>query len=180
MIDLKVYDNFLSEKELDDVNNFIDNKGYVFGWKSNVNNDQYKHWNLSIAGSKSHKMEIPIGPQDFENRYFWDIWDKINQDKRYSLLRAYSNSYTYGTEGTFHTDSRNPRSKTHMIYINRTWDRQWAGETIFDVRGDVMYAVLPKPGRLIQFPGAVSHAARSVSKFCTVDRRVLVYKSLEN
>lgn len=108
----------------------------------------------------------------------WDIWTKINFDQDRSIVRAYVNAYTYGTEGSIHTDSDRDDSKTHLIYINPSWKPEWAGETVFFVNNEIFRAILPKPGRMVEFPGNIPHDARSVSRLSNVLRKVLVYKSM--
>lgn len=173
----KVTDNYLSQDELTQINEIIDKKGYTFGWKSHVQHE-YRHWNLLFAGSKSYKDEFEITKDQLEDEIFWNIWERINLDGSRKLIRLYSNAYTYGTEGTFHTDSKNNDGQTHLIYINPTWDINWAGETVFAQGNEIARAVIPKPGRLVEFSGTIFHAARSVSKFCPTARKVLVYKSV--
>jgi len=173
---ISLIDNFVGPEELKEINKYTNQKGYSYGWKSHMDKP-YMHWNLHIAGSKIFNDENIIEQKDIEFQLFWDIWKRINT-RGSKLVRVYSNAYTYGTEGAIHIDSFNPDSKTHMIYINETWNKDWAGETCFFENNEILAAVLPKPGRYIEFPGVIEHAARSVSKFCPVVRKVLVYKSI--
>jgi len=173
---IRLIDNFINQEQLTQINEYVDEKGYSYGWKSNMNKE-YKHWNLHIGGSKSYRDEIIVEQKDIQNPLIWNIWERINVHGN-KLIRIYSNAYTYGTEGAIHKDSDNPNSKTHMIYINEVWNKDWAGETCFFENDDILGAILPKPGRFIEFPGTIEHAARSVSKFCPVVRKVLVYKSI--
>jgi len=174
---ISVTDNFLSAEDLDKANTIISNKGFTFGWKSNMKNKDYMHWNCILGGSTTYSVVKEIAESEVDP-FIWSIWNRINSTKR-KLVRVYSNAYTYGTEGTLHKDSTHYESKTHMIYLNSKWQPDWAGETTFFNNDEISLAILPKPGRLIQFDGTIFHAARSVSRFCPEVRKVLVYKSIE-
>lgn len=177
---MRIKDSFLIQEELKEINSIIDNRGYTFGWKSNTDKE-YKHWNLNFAGSANWKEEHPINQEDIEYPILWQIWNKINVNQDRKLVRLYSNAYTYGTEGDVHTDSHNASSITHLIYINDIWNVRWAGETIFlnNFADEIQLSVIPKPGRMVEFSGVIKHAARSITKYCPVLRKVLVYKSIK-
>ena len=93
------------------------------------------------------------------------------------LVRAYSNAHTYGVEGYIHRDSKFSTDETCIIYVEKDWKAEWAGETVFfNDDEDVVKAVLPRYGRMTIFPGNVKHAGRGVSRICPTIRRVLVLK----
>ena len=43
--------------------------------------------------------------------------------------------------------------------------------------GDIAHAVLPKPGRIVQFDGRILHAARGLSRICPAMRVTLMFKT---
>jgi Rps23 Pro-64 3,4-dihydroxylase Tpa1-like proline 4-hydroxylase len=93
------------------------------------------------------------------------------------LVRAYSNAHTYGVEGYIHRDSKFATDETCIIYVEKDWKAEWAGETVFlDDDDDVIKAVLPRYGRFTIFPGNIKHVGRGVSRVCPTIRRVLVLK----
>lgn len=95
-------------------------------------------------------------------------------------VNCYINGYTYGTDGFPHFEIRGEQGseqRTVLIYCCPRWEPAWGGETVFfDRDGDVSAAILPKPGRVLVFRGDVLHVARSPSRFCPIERRVLVFK----
>lgn len=93
---------------------------------------------------------------------------------------CYINGNTYGTEGYPHIEvfgRRRDWQYTALIYCSRAWKPEWAGETVFfDDNDEICAASLPKPGRALVFRGNIKHVARSPSRFCPIERRVLVFK----
>src|SRR5262249_28305801 len=99
------------------------------------------------------------------------LWDGV-------LIRCYLNGYTYGTEGYFHTDSARSTDRTSVIYVVDEWEPDWAGELAFlDAQAEITRSVLPKRNRAVIFPSNVLHAARSVSRKCSVLRKALIFKT---
>lgn len=96
-------------------------------------------------------------------------------------VNAYVNGYTYGTDGYPHVEVPHPRAaeqRSILVYCCPRWEPAWGGETVFfDADGDVSAAILPKPGRVLVFRGDVLHVARAPSRFCPIERRVLVFKA---
>lgn len=172
------FDNTLTDEELKQIENDIARKGYTFGWPSNKR-DEYGHWNCMFAGQDptnriSVEQQLPPSIKQ--------VWSKIKQSilPGYTAIRAYSNAYTYGTEGYVHTDSDIDTDRTVLIYLNKDWDRDWAGETVFFDDNELLESVMPKYGRIVIFPSTVPHVARSVSRKCTQDRRIITIKAKKN
>lgn len=167
-------DDFLTPSDIHPVTELIKVKGYTYGWPSGTN-DPFSHWNLTFAG-KDPKSRLDV--EQFLPDPVLALWQKIKQSylQNFTVIRAYSNAYTYGTEGYIHTDSTNENDLTVLVYLNTTWDRNWAGETVFFNGDDIVRAVLPKLGRMIIFPATMDHVARSVARSCAVDRQILTFK----
>lgn len=172
---IEVFDDIFFPAELQILDEIISEQGYTFGWKSHVNKE-YRHWHLHFGGDEHNVTPVEILQHEV-HPIIWSMWGKVaplvNNQK---LIQIYSNAYTYGTEGTIHTDSRKPEDKTVLVYLNKEWNPEWAGETIFLNNNEIVKAVLPKYGRTVIFPGNVPHAARSVSKFCPTVRQIIVFK----
>jgi SM-20-related protein len=96
-------------------------------------------------------------------------------------VNSYINGYTYGTDGYPHYEvlqSRAVEQRSILIYCCPRWEPAWGGETVFfDEDGEISAAILPKPGRVLVFRGDVLHVARAPSRFCPIERRVLVFKA---
>lgn len=175
-MNLKITDNFLTESELETIHALVNERGYTYGWKSNATKEA-RHWNCRFGGSVDFTADEVI-PQEQIDPFLWGIWERIRGASDRKLVRLYSNAYTYGTEGAPHYDSQTDDNITHLFYINRIWKPEWAGETVFFSGDDIYASILPAPGRLVEFPGTMFHAARSVSRYFIGVRQILVYKSV--
>jgi len=172
------------------VRRYVDS-GLRYGWKSNVTQKaDFGHWNNSILNNSKiepyDQAEMPYIKSHGEINHIWKIIQEV-LGKR-SLLRVYINGYTYGTDAYAHYDDpwipekfgENALSETVILYLNETWDLNWAGETvIFDNKKEIEASILPKFGRILMFNSNKFHAARPLSRMCPVLRTVLVFKTLE-
>lgn len=175
MDNINVYDGMITPTELEVINNIIELKGFTFGWKSHVNKE-YRHWHCNFGDKEKTQKTDEIKKEELPLP-LWNLWERINIHKK-RLIRVYSNAYTYGTEGTLHVDSPVPDNFTYLIYLNKKWEAEYAGETVFFDKGEIIKSVLPKYGRLVVFPGNIWHAARSVSRYCPEVRKIIVYKGI--
>jgi SM-20-related protein len=175
---VRIYDGLITESMLREVIDIVDSKGFRYGWQSN-NNIPLCHWNLafsktgkSVENRDDISEELPPALRR--------LWERIQPKLLRSnpvLMRAYCNAHTYGTEGYVHKDSKFRDDLTAIIYLNRSWDANWAGETVLFDKGEIIKAVIPKWKRLLIFPSFMDHAARGVSRFCPEARIVLVFKA---
>ena len=79
----------------------------------------------------------------------------------FELYRAYVNRFMRGDHPLPHTDADFADHVTLLYYANRVWKRRMGGETVFfDAAGEIGQSVLPRPGRIALFSGAVQHSAR--------------------
>lgn len=168
------------------------NEGLKYGWKANpeVSLD-FGHWNkMLLRNSKYFPYDHRKMPYITKHKEVADLFGVVcNMVGDRSLLRAYINGYTYGTDAYAHIDDGwvNKRygddalSETAVIYLNKEWDINWAGETVIftEDQEDIEYSILPKHGRMLVFDSKRLHAARPVSRACPDLRTVLVLKSLD-
>lgn len=169
---------------------YVDN-GLKFGWKSNVNlKGDFGHWNNNILNnSKIEPYDHADMPYINNHKELKQIWNSIcGVIGQRSLLRVYINGYTYGTDAYAHYDDSwikkkfgdDSMSETAILYLNESWDIDWAGETvIYDDNREIESSILPKFGRLLVFDSNKLHAARPLSRMCPTLRTVLVFKTLD-
>ncbi len=82
-----------------------------------------------------------------------------------TVLRQYANGHTFGLGGLPHQDAVMPGFFTLLYYPMLKWDPQWAGQTTFhDPSGEIIRAVLPKPGRAVLFDSRILHAGHAPAR----------------
>jgi hypothetical protein len=179
---IKVFDSAIDDTTAIELWNKYRRFRFSYYWAGNVKSP-LNHWHHSIADGGLHGVDDVA--DKFYNKPGYDlesqVWDVIKRDiivEPCKLLRCYVNAYTFGTEGAMHTDSNREGEYTVMLYLNREWQMNWAGETvILDKDGtDIQQAVVPRFRRIVKFPCNRLHAARPISKTCNELREVLVYK----
>jgi SM-20-related protein len=96
----------------------------------------------------------------------------------YHPYRAYTNVASYGDMLFTHTDCLpDQHDLTALWYLCASWDVEWGGETMFfDECDDVACAVIPKPGRLVVFDGAIKHVGRPPNRICYAPRYTFAIK----
>lgn len=180
---LQVTDEALSEDLLEQILHVINNEArWEFGSLSDREGLSFGHWNQEILQTKPRNQQDKQSLLALNPLYqpVYQLW-KLIQDRwlpEHKLVRCYVNAHTYGIEGYPHTDSRSPGHFTALIYLNKIWCPEWAGETVFfNHTGDIVQSVIPRYGRLVIFDGRIPHAARSLSRRCGELRQTLVLKT---
>jgi hypothetical protein len=174
MIETQTIEDFLPLEMIEDCNNFTTQNRWSYGWYSNPKMG-FAHWNLDFTGA------IPENGLDVTKLLqppLFNAWNHISSMylPKHRLIRCYTNSHTYGVEGYPHTDSKRPGDKTVIVYMNKEWKKEWAGETVIFEGDDVYQAQLPKYNRGFVFPGNKLHVSRSVSRLCPLQRITLMFK----
>lgn len=180
---IQVIDDALPAKLLNNVIHFFDYQvRWEFGSLSDREGFSFGHWNQELLKTsprnKEDKERHLLDNEQYANIY--QLWKYIKETwlTGHTLVRCYANAHTYGVEGYLHTDSRSEGNFTTIIYLNKEWKPEWAGETVFfDHTGDIYHSVLPRNGRMVLFDGRIPHAARSLSRCSSVLRQTLIFKS---
>ena len=184
-----IIDDFVKQpKLLDAVRRRYVDQGMKYGWKSSGKlSYDFGHWNhLILSNSKHFKYDLASLPEFNKHPEIQAIWAQIKEllgDR--ILVRCYINGYTYGTDAYAHVDDHNitqrygddALSETIIVYLNKTWDRDWAGETVIYKDDDIERSVLPKFNRMLSFNSELFHAARPLARSCPELRIVLVFKT---
>jgi hypothetical protein len=92
--------------------------------------------------------------------------------------RIYCNCVVYGDLVFSHRDCEpHQPNVTALLYLNRAWEKDWGGETLFfGDDGEVARALLPRPGRLCVFRGAIEHRVGLPQRGCYEGRLTFVIK----
>lgn len=106
------------------------------------------------------------------------LGEQLFVDEQLLLKRAHVNSSSYGDLQLPHRDAEDA-AVTLLCFANPVWDAAWMGETIFyDGQGEPLYAVRPRPGRVLAFRGDLVHRAGVPSRVCHEARLNLACKFL--
>jgi SM-20-related protein len=98
-------------------------------------------------------------------------------ESRIQLKRVHCNTSLYGDMQLPHIDIT--PGVTCLYYSNPVWEPNWMGETIFyDSRGEPVYAVFPRPGRVVVFAADILHRGGVPSRECIEARRSVAFKFL--
>lgn len=110
----------------------------------------------------------------------WELLATHFPGEAFDLWRMYCNNNVYGDMSHPHRDSQPPAQDVSAVfYANAHWDIEWGGETLFyDDAGDAVACVMPKPGRVALFRGAILHRNGVPSRECYEPRLTLVFKFL--
>lgn len=172
----QVIDDFLPADDYKNLLTYVQGQPMHYGSKSNGKTDPHGHWSWKpIHDNQKNLADLT-----------YSLPDKLLVPWRYvkhraglgdvSVIRCYANGYTYGTDGYFHTDSDRTDEHTIIIYMCDKWEPDWAGETVAK-SADGNYGCLPAPNRALIIPSNALHAARAVSRKCTVLRTTLMFKT---
>jgi hypothetical protein len=101
--------------------------------------------------------------------------ERVCPEPPIQLKRVHCNTSLYGDMQFPHCDLT--PGMTWLYYSNPVWELTWMGETIFyDLEGEPVYAVCPKPGRVIVFAADITHRGGVPSRECMEARRSLAFK----
>ena len=105
------------------------------------------------------------------------ITEKACPEPQIELKRVHCNVSLYGDMQLPHRDLT--PGMTWLYYSNAVWEPKWMGETIFyDSNEEPVYAVFPKPGRVVVFAADILHRGGVPSRECVAARRSVAFKFL--
>jgi len=141
-------------------------KNWYFGNASN-NADFGRFWKMDLDGDEA----------------FHAVWEAVRPrcearaGTPLRVIRQYANGHTYGLGGSPHVDDTRPGTFTLLYYPHLEWLDQWDGETMYyDARGEIQFAVRPRPNRAVFFDSRIPHAGRAPSRLCPALRVTVAFK----
>lgn len=91
------------------------------------------------------------------------MFEEYVSPQKYFLWRSYINLGIHSDNHKIHVDDFSiGDGKTVLVYLNRNWDLDWGGETVFygDDRKEIKYVSQYIPGRIIVFDASIPHSAK--------------------
>lgn len=180
--DVKIYDGIISTELASQLSSLAKKPIWQYGWRSNVQNDNYFFWHSHFAGGDtSSETDSAADLADRQGlQSVSTLWLQIEAaiGSSQKLLRAYANGHTYGTEGYAHKDSSREDYLSSIYFAHDNWQQDWGGELLFyGENGEIIKSVAPLSGRIVIFPGCILHRASSPSRICPMLRVSFVFKS---
>ncbi|UKB84722.1 2OG-Fe(II) oxygenase [Chryseobacterium sp. MEBOG06] len=167
--EITIINNFLDSDEINAFYEYVSDLSFVKKEKD----DEYDEYPI---------FSVDFIPEEFINDTFIGIKIKeylqsINMFDQFLLYRSSINMSHYGDVEFPHYDCPIDRKDiTVLLYVNNKWDYKWGGETLFYESHDSKAAVLPKPGRLVIFPGNIEHLGGVPTRICKASRFSLALK----
>lgn len=143
---IKVFDNFLSEKDADYVLDYCSSAKYTYGERDNFDTPP-----VGMVSELSPKSSI-------YNLFQNVINNSISEVRSYNLYRAYINCFAPSENPYFHTDG--DTGFTLLYYPNKEWQQNDNGETQILLNNQIV-GVLPVPNRMLLFEASLLHRATS-------------------
>ncbi len=161
---LTIVDNILHAGEIEELDDWF---GTYLSWGLGYDMQEY--------GAKSATLCRSLQ---------WDMWiwkHQLIEDTRLVLRkrlkeyfdldipyfqRCLINNFKFGDSPMWHKDApSNKKALTMMVYPNKVWDLNWGGYTAFGWGSeDADWVALPKPGRVVLFPGNINHCGIAPTK----------------
>ena len=153
------------------------NLGWRYGDVADAKYSTNPFWGASVMLEARHQSEDPQRIEDTPE-LIQRVWSRLQQGLqpfKFTIRDIFVNGQTYGLENAIHTDCPHDEEGwyTVLIYLNPKWHVDWGGETVFynKARTEVVYAVVPKPGRIVFFDARHHHWGRPPTRN-TQDLRV--------
>ncbi len=159
----------MSPSEARTLSNFFDHKTYSRSIADKTSTGTVKQWVYNFS-----KEDL----QGFEEKMIRDEISKHYDVKKFRFQNAICNVYSYGDVCFTHVDFYRTRPGiTALIFANDIWEKDWGGEIMFFKKNDeAVYAITPKPGRLLLFHGFLKHRGGVPSRHCYEARKTFVLK----
>lgn len=172
--EITVADGVLPTRLFAELAAFMQGPIWRYGHYSNLNHDRFSFWSSSFFDYRdANKSDIPVVVEA--------VWDFLSRGLLvgHVLERLYANAHTFGVEGGIHQDSKDEDYLSTIVYCHSRWSTGWGGnlEIYNDGIDEVVQSVVPKPNRIVSFPGFLPHCARPLSRDCPELRISLVIKT---
>lgn len=171
MSNIVILDHVLGDERRRRIWDFLDQPGWKHGAYSAAGPDAPRYFYKHFAGYQKSAHEDRDAEANAAELAMMaplvaEVWqDLLRKPLRHQRLsRCYANMLPAGIGGGVHLDSDCKDHLTAIYYPQPDWCADHGGETLFFNRqaSEVIKAVVPKPDRLVIFPGTIPHAARPI------------------
>jgi hypothetical protein len=169
-----VFDGLFDEQFIRMVHHFMARLQFALSDYDTDDTKNILHWKHEFNVAKL--PPLPLIPELISK--VTSVVEKRHAPGTCRLARIHCNLHLYGNMQHPHTDLSG--GVTALYFANPSWQRNWMGETIF--YGDdeePLYAIVPKPGRLVVFDADIVHRAGVPSRECFEPRISVAFKFLK-
>jgi len=99
------------------------------------------------------------------------MWSRLQKGLSpfsFTIRDVFVKGQTYAMENAIHTGCPHGEEGWYTVlgYLNPKWHVDWGGETVFynTARTDIVYAVVPRPGRIAFFDASFDHWGRAPTR----------------
>ncbi len=152
--------NFVSQKILDKIWNAFDINP-VWLWRKN--SGQKPFWIYNIFDKLEFiDNKFTCKWKNNPDPIFLEILEKIKEHAGPNFVpwRFIINKQTQGLDSGIHSDfpKEKQKSKTFILYLNKTWQEEWGGDTVFyNDNKEIVNKCAPEPGKLICYDSQQLH-----------------------
>jgi len=129
-----------------------------------------KHWFLPIGTARSSVAAVPLLAQ--LDRVARSAFPSMSLE----VLETKAYSTPYGDLPSRHRDNDSTATVTAVLFGNDRWEDIWGGELLFDNGSEPIYAVQPRPARMVVFRGDIWHRAGAPTRAAMLPRYSLVIR----
>ena len=181
---IAVIDDLMPVEEAERFNHiFFEDKSWIAGWNRGLSDKNVNKWNWhrsvgnDVQNLYTESVDLSILPDEISNLWYY-VEEAITEhfSVKHYMTRYYSNSHTYGVDGSIHTDDGDV---TALYYPCMDWDAEWEGGTSFynKEKDDCIHYSSYKFNRLILFKAKIPHRAMPVTRECYQLRTSVVFKT---
>ena len=180
---IEYYENIDNEETSAELETFLLNSSWKWGYKSvnDLTTRSIPHWTI-IFGGKTNPKDQNFDCEHELTGIVKTVWNNVKEkylqeDDR--LVRCYANAISTGIDQRLHVDDTLPGAKTLIVYVNKTWTVDYAGETIIWDREkrQIIGSYLPKFNSCLLISGNCWHGVRPVSSYCDTIRMSIMFKT---
>ena len=184
---INVYDDIVPQELAKTIWATLRSKNAPWQWyqRSDADVPDAKFWKLDLGNKFLNDSSIKKLFDIVNSTLFYDM---LEIEYKLGKPNVYGNGQTMGQDGSAHIDGGDNDLKTILYYPipfhqqpdDAHWKKHWGGETIFyDEDGEIIKSILPKPNRIVIFPGDILHRSASPTRFYGGNLRVTIaYKSI--
>lgn len=175
-------ENIIDTIQAEELEEFLMNHSWVWGSSSTPHMaGSVPHWTIVFSGALKPHEQLYNCEIELKDNIIKKIWSELQHKFFYDdiLVRCYANAITKGIDQRIHTDDTYQGSKTLIIYVNKIWNVDWAGETIIwdKTNRQIIGSYLPKFNHGLLIDGNSWHGVRPVSTYCNHLRMTLMFKT---